>query len=130
VTTVSVLLGRGDGTFRARTTYPSLHAAAGVLVDLNRDGKLDVVTANTLNSVSVFLGNGNGTLRSPVNYPVGVDQNSVQGIAAGDINTDGRPDVVTANGFDYSVSTLRSRLDRRELRVCRCDRRSEPGRAG
>jgi hypothetical protein len=54
---VSVLLGRGDGTFDGKTdhavdsSWPWLAVA-----DLNRDGKADLVTANNNgNSVSVLL---------------------------------------------------------------------------
>jgi hypothetical protein len=55
---VSVLLGNGDGTFRAPATFPargqtSLHLT---VADFNGDGKPDVATANeNSNTVSVLL---------------------------------------------------------------------------
>src|SRR5207244_1522516 len=64
--TVSVLLGIGDGTFRARTDYGVGNYPLSVAIaDLDHDGRLDVVTANYGSStVSVLLGNGDGTLGS------------------------------------------------------------------
>src|SRR5262249_41326282 len=62
--TVSVLLGNGDGCFQARQDFPAGNGAYALAVaDLDRDGKLDIVTANTqAASASVLLGNGDGTL--------------------------------------------------------------------
>ena len=52
---VSVLLGRGDGTFATRVDYGRTGYSA-TLGDLNGDGALDLVT-----TTSVFLGRGDGT---------------------------------------------------------------------
>jgi hypothetical protein len=54
---VSVLLGKGDGTFAGQAEYATGKAPAGVaLADLNGDGKPDIVTANAAdNDVSVLL---------------------------------------------------------------------------
>ena len=58
---ISVLLGRGDGTFNAAKSYPVADGPFQVaFADFNRDGKVDLVVADT-NQVSVLLGNGNGT---------------------------------------------------------------------
>ena len=72
--TVSVLLGNGNGTFGAASTYSSGTDPKSLAVgDLNGDGKLDVVEVNLIgNSVSVFLGNGNGTFQSPTTYATGI----------------------------------------------------------
>jgi hypothetical protein len=87
---VSVLLGRGDGTFdppvdhAAGTRRRSLNA-----VDLDADGDLDLVTEG-----SVHLGNGNGT------FQAFADHGSPWGYATvGDVDGDGRPDLVTSNFF-------------------------------
>jgi hypothetical protein len=53
--TVSVLLNRGDGSFRARRDYPSSDVNSVAIGDLNGDRKADLVTANSPDSVSVRL---------------------------------------------------------------------------
>jgi dienelactone hydrolase len=102
---VSVLLGNGDGTFKAPVNYMAgaqpISIAAG---DFNHDGKLDLVVANNSSSnVSVLLDNGDGTFKAPVNYSVTSDAVSV---AVGDFNGDGRPDLVVADLYSTSVSLL------------------------
>src|SRR5262245_19166048 len=69
--TVSVLLGKGDGLFGAKTDYGAGGDPNSVAIgDLNGDGKLDLVTANSSsNTVSVLLNIGAG---SPL-LMVGVD---------------------------------------------------------
>ncbi|HLM75322.1 MAG TPA: VCBS repeat-containing protein, partial [Polyangiaceae bacterium] len=53
--TVSVLLGKGDGTFASQLPYPSVALArSSVVEDLNGDGKLDLAIAGGL-GVSVLL---------------------------------------------------------------------------
>ena len=64
---VSILLGNGNGTFKSPTQVAlakgqSVQPLAIATADLNRDGTLDLVTANSgTNDMSVLLGKGNGT---------------------------------------------------------------------
>jgi hypothetical protein len=55
--TVSVLLGNGDGTFQAKVDYPTGSAPLSVAVaDVNGDHQPDLVVANrSFNTVSVLL---------------------------------------------------------------------------
>jgi hypothetical protein len=89
---VSVLLGNGDGTFQAPVTVISADASAIGVEDLNRDDRLDLVTASSNGLISVLLGNGDGTFLSPVSYPSGVQAGSPSLVVA-DINDDNHPDI-------------------------------------
>lgn len=104
--TVVVLLGDGTGGLGPPTAYPTgaSATAAVAIADLNGDGKLDVVTANRVpgldflfenGTVSVLLGDGTGGLGAPAIFGIGAA--GVSGIAIGDLNGDGKPDVVTAD---------------------------------
>lgn len=104
VSSVSVFLGKGDGTFLPAVSSPSVEATSMAAADVNHDGKLDLVVASSnSNTVGVLLGNGDGTFQNAVNYPVGSAPNSV---ALADLNGDGNLDIVVANVQDGSVSLL------------------------
>jgi len=80
-------------------------ASYGIAVaDLNGDGNLDAVVTNpcttqqdcTNGSVSVLLGNGDGTFQAGVIYSSG--GYGAFRVAIADLNGDGHPDIVVANG--------------------------------
>ena len=117
-----VLLGNGDGTFQAATTYAvaaqepanleadgSTFLAAG---EFNGNGRLDLaVTTSTYNyvtrtnggEVSVLLGNGDGTFQPPTTYAAGAGPGA---LVAGDFNGDGKLDLAVANQFSKDISVL------------------------
>src|SRR5262245_4333777 len=94
--TVSVMLGNGDGTFQApRTLAAGSYPFAVSVGDFNGDGRQDLVSANERGkNVSVFLGNGDGTFQAARNYDVGTTPLSM---AVGEFNGDGRADLAVAN---------------------------------
>jgi hypothetical protein len=104
---VSVLLGTGNGAFAAAVNYTAgQYPLAVVIGDVNGDGKPDVAAANVAypaQSVSILLGNGNGTFATAANCPV---LSFPESLALGDVNGDGRPDLVVINYSAYSVSIL------------------------
>jgi len=99
--TVSVLLSRGGGRFRAKVDYATgPHPSSVALGDLNGDRKADLAIANEGTedepgtTVSVLLNNGNGSLEAKRDFQTGRGPRSV---ALGDLNGDGKPDLATAN---------------------------------
>jgi regulation of enolase protein 1 (concanavalin A-like superfamily) len=91
----TVLLGNGDGTFRAPTMidYDGSAVATG---DFNGDGKPDVVLVQSaINSreVVVALGNGDGTFGAQWKVAV-VASDTPPAVLDGDLNGDGKRDVV------------------------------------
>ena len=108
---VSILLGRGDGTFPDRTEYGVGLVPMGLdVVDINRDGHNDIVVANRdAATVSVLLGNGDGTFRSKVDSPLGVLR--PVGVATADVNADGWLDLAVIYSGGGIVSVLGGRGD-------------------
>jgi hypothetical protein len=66
---VEILLGNGDGTFRAGASYAVEVLFYGVTASLRNDGILDLVLGGGDDTVYVMLGNGDGTFQPPVAYP-------------------------------------------------------------
>jgi hypothetical protein len=95
---ISVMLGRGDGTFAAAVTYPAGKMATGVAIgDLNGDGKPDLAVADFgpgAADVAVLLGNGDGTFQTAVKYPA---VNGADAVVMGDFNGDGNLDLAVSS---------------------------------
>jgi FG-GAP-like repeat/Carboxypeptidase regulatory-like domain/FG-GAP repeat/Two component regulator propeller len=107
---VSVLLGRGDGTFKAEQRFPvGAQPQAIAVADVNHDGRPDLVTANQgSDDVSVLLGRGDGTFKAEQRFVVG---DSPVSVAVADLNGDGLSDLVTANVGFSAVTVLLGRGD-------------------
>jgi hypothetical protein len=88
--TLSVLLGKGDGTFTT-TTIPASTGQDFYMIatgDFNGDGKLDYAI-NTAPNIGIYLGNGDGTFTAGpvINAPNA--QAGSEGFVVGDFNGDG-----------------------------------------
>ncbi|MCU0962847.1 MAG: FG-GAP-like repeat-containing protein [Pirellulaceae bacterium] len=92
--------------FNSAGNWPVGNGPASVAVaDLNGDGYLDLVTANSnSNNVSVLRGSGNGAFQAATYTSVGTYPFA---LTVADLNGDGYLDLVTANSSSNNVSVLR-----------------------
>jgi hypothetical protein len=102
---VSVLLGKGHGSFGGATGYPAGGSPVSVAIgNLNNDGKPDLAVAiDGSDEVSVLLGSGSGSFGAVRRFDTGSGQASV---AIADLDNDGMPDLVTANQGSGGVKVL------------------------
>ena len=98
---IQVFLGNGNGTFDALTPFGcrqpcSFESAVRFLADVNGDGKVDVITADSNGGNGIFLGNGDGTFDpSEILFPNGGAPHTVPSVVqAADMNGDGKPDLI------------------------------------
>lgn len=106
----SLLRGRGDGTFTEAETIGSSGRITGITaVQLDGDGEEDIATSSSFGTVEVLLNDGTGSFpdvtRHFVEDPVSMEDLRLEDIASADVDGDGAPDLVTANGDD-SVAVL------------------------
>ncbi len=99
---LSILIGKGDGTFAPAKNYGVGNNPVFVLQrDLNGDGKRDLVVVNQdSNTISVLLGNGDGTFKPQKTYPAGAKPTIA---VTGDFNRDHKIDIAVGSSKGISV---------------------------
>jgi sugar lactone lactonase YvrE len=112
--TVTILLGKGDGTFKASpmsfTTGPSPTGIA--VADFNGDGILDLTIADydgsNNNGVTILIGNGDGTFQAPAYYGPDTENRS---LVVADFNGDGIADLAVGEDWSATITILPGKGD-------------------
>jgi hypothetical protein len=115
-----IFLGNGAGSLTYNATYAATNSSNAnpgpnnlVAMDVNGDGKIDIVAMTPYNGVYVFLGNGDGTFQAPIANAT-VCTNAIgncESMAVGDLNGDGKPDLAfqsndtTGGGISILLNT-------------------------
>ena len=124
---VSVLLGKGDGTFQDQVP----HGVGGeplsvTLADFDRDGALDVATAD-ISTVTILLGNGDGSFMMAQTWDAEFEPFIV---ATADLNGDDSPDIIVGNSNDDSITILINQFNGPPIADAGPDRGIECGAPG
>jgi hypothetical protein len=107
---VWVFLNDGQGGLQSPATVPLAALDHIISADLNGDGHLDLVaTVQATSQVMVALGDGKGGFPSPTMTSYGPVNRPAQ-LIAGDLDGDGRPDVVVA-AWNRAVGVYHTRSD-------------------
>jgi hypothetical protein len=116
---VSVLLGNGNGTFQQNVEYTVGIFPIGVGIgDFNGDGKLDLAVGTQCGSdprcedmgidgLSVLVGNGDGTFQPQIMPAIPGQLGAIDSMTVGDFNNDGLLDLLAARDVSVNLqSTL------------------------
>ncbi len=102
---LTILLGNGDGTFGAPTSYTAGDVAGIAVGDFNGDGLVDVVVSNKQQqNVMLFIGNGSGTFSAGTTLLS--PPSALHDVVVADFNSDGKDDLLYAITTAVSGSPL------------------------
>ena len=105
---IAVYLGNGDGTFQAAKISGGVVTGERIVAgDFNGDGKADIATSGVSADVILWSGKGDATF-TPQGFFCGGSSigNIARGLAAGDFNHNGRPDLAVLDPLRNEVDIL------------------------
>lgn len=118
---LDIILGNGDGTFGAPVTYTAPSPTSAITaVDLNGDGKLDLVLAGQSKSfLTAMINAGDGTFTPGIQI---TSNTRAIALASADFNADGIPDIAMGSTHGRLFG---ARHRRRKLRAASNTRNAE-----
>jgi len=109
---MEIYLGQGDGSFIKGKTYKTgSRSYSGVSADFNRDGHQDIALAvhsSNASSIRLYFGKGDGTFPTSSKIAQGLGTLT---LALGDMNRDGKEDLVATSSFGDNLYYLASNGD-------------------
>lgn len=95
---INIFLGEGDGAFsNVRKTYTEYNQSDNLITeDFNLDGIYDLIIGDTL-----YFGSGIGYFHEGISLEVSPS-------ISGDVNSDGKPDLLWINSYDEKGHTIRN----------------------
>lgn len=111
---ITVFTNDGKGRFTALASRPEVapasvrpHTHAVAISDVNGDGRSDLIaTAANAGAIAVMLGDGKGGFAHATGSPMRVGRHPYDSISIGDLNGDGKPDIVTPDMHGNAVVAL------------------------
>jgi len=100
----------GTGGYKTRATYTTGSGPHGLATgDFNRDGNIDVVTADyTSGTISILAGKADGTLQLRSTMAVGTSPTRIEAV---DVTGDGNLDLLVSNSASATISVLKGNGD-------------------
>ncbi|CAF3755537.1 unnamed protein product [Rotaria sp. Silwood1] len=100
------LLGYGNGSFATIGTYSTGQNSrpyAVIIIDINDDGRMDIIVANYgTSNIGILFGCGNFNFTTMVTYSTG-NNSGPDSIVVSDFNNDGSLDIAVANYFTSNI---------------------------